>query len=131
MFWKKKRSNSIFLAHEKNEKRSSFRYIPPGEAPLKAIVGKTEYHIINISASGLAFKKRNHLKEGSSHRIQIEIPGKAPVFDIAIKICFIDNEEICHCEFTDLKPEMADEIHQYVFERQMIDIRKGIDNRLE
>ena len=124
MFWKKKQSDSIFLIHEKNEKRSSFRYITPENESLIVRINNDVHDIINISATGIAFKNK-HLKQGEGCLLNLDFPGKNLSIQVSATILSIDNENICHCEFLDLSAEQEENIHQYVFERQMKDLRNN------
>ncbi len=124
MFWRKKKNKKVSLTYESDNKRSSFRYYPPESDSFYIRIDDNTYKVDNISAAGIAFKNVD-FKKGEIKQADFNLPMVNTSMSISLSILFIDHLNICHCEFLNMSDGETDAIHQYVFEKQMQDLRNN------
>lgn len=123
MFWKKTTDNNASsekLFSTPSEVRSSFRVVPPLDAPLEATLNETPITIINISSGGFRFKKVD-LDAEKFYLAEIIIPIESQKISALVELLEDNDEKFFRCQFVDLPEDMEDLIHRYVLYRQKED----------
>ncbi len=117
MFWKEKRNNSEMFSFESNDRRSSYRVSPSANAPIAFEFGGEKVQVLNIGAGGLAFKNKG-FKSGDTQAIELLLPHQNVTLTPVLEINTIDDQNICHCNFSAVGEDEVELIHQYVLNRQ-------------
>ena len=123
MSWKKQQVEDNMFIYEIENRQMSFRISPSKDAPIYFNFGDESVNIINIGASGLCFENNGFIP-GESHLIEFELPGRNTNIAAILKVIEIDEQNVCHCLFNEMRGEAEEEIHQYVLEQQKEYIRK-------
>ena len=114
----KKKETSEILRYKPKERRKFFRVRPSDRNPVFIQLAEKTIQVINISAGGISFK--NHeLKEGQVQSVNINLPDRISIESLKIRILSIDESDICHAKFIDIKPSERENIHQYTLKRQV------------
>ncbi|MBC8432702.1 MAG: PilZ domain-containing protein [Desulfobacterales bacterium] len=117
MFWKEKQNNSEIFSFESNDRRSSYRVLPPANAPIVFKCGGEKVQMVNISAGGLAFKNKG-FKSGDTQTIELLLPYQNVTLAPILEINTIDDQNVCHCRFREIGEDEVEAIHKYVLKRQ-------------
>jgi hypothetical protein len=119
LFWKKTENNGSpkKLFSPPDEVRSSFRVVPPLDAPLKATLNEIPISIINISSGGFRFKNIE-LEAESFYLAEIIIPFENQKISALVELLENNEENFNRCKFVDLHQDIEDLIHRYVLNRQ-------------
>ncbi len=121
---KKKTETPEIVNHKPKERRKFFRVHPSSGEPVFIQLAEETIQVTDISAGGIAFK--NHkLKEGQDQSIKITFPDRIIIESVRIKIVSIDDSDICHAKFIDMKPSEREKIHRYTLKRQVEIARKN------
>jgi len=117
LFWKEKQNNSEIFSFESNDRRSSYRVLPPANAPIVFKFGGEKVQMVNISAGGLAFKNKG-FKSGDTQTIELLLPYQNVTLAPILEINTIDDQNVCHCRFREIGEDEVEAIHKYVLKRQ-------------
>lgn len=125
MFWKKKsekpeEGRKLFKVPEQS--RGAFRVAPDPLEPITLKIAGVEAHVVDISSGGLSFKNAN-FKVDAPYDISFSLPHSSAVIKVKIKILRITDSQLCPAVFIDLPPELEDEIHRYVLNRQKEELK--------
>jgi len=89
---------------------------------MELTIDNAQVRVINISAFGVGIENNNY-SEGETHNASFTLPGRNARISTTLTIIYIDPNNCCHCEFNVISKDEAEAIHQYVFERQMEELR--------
>jgi hypothetical protein len=117
LFGKRKQNNSELFFRETNCKRSSYRVPPSKSAPIVFEFGGEKVQVIDISSGGLSFKNKD-FKSGATQPIEFLLPNKNVSIAPILAIIAIGKQNICHCQFCEIREDEYEAIHQYVLKRQ-------------
>lgn len=117
MFWKEKQDNSETFSFESNDRRLSYRVAPSANAPIVFEFGGEKVQVVNIGAGGLAFKNKG-FKSGDTQTIELLLPYQNVTLALILEINTIDDQNVCHCNFSAIGEDEVELIHQYVLKRQ-------------
>lgn len=117
MFWKEKQDNLELFSFESEDRRKAYRVVPHENFPIVFEFGGEEVQAINIGAGGLAFKNKG-FKKGDTQTIELLLPSQNVTLAPILKINTIDDQDVCHCEFSTISEDEVELIHQYVLKRQ-------------
>ncbi len=130
MFWKEKQNNSDVFSLESNDRRLAYRVPPPANAPIAFQFGGEKVPVINIGAGGLAFKNKG-FKSGDIQTIELLLPYQNVTVMPVLEITTIDDQNVCHCNFSAIGEDEIELIHRYVLSRQkeIMQSKKASNNR--
>jgi hypothetical protein len=117
LFWKEKQNNSKMFSLESNDRRLFYRVLPPVNAPMVFEFGGEKVQMVNICANGLAFKNKG-FKSGDTQAIELPLPYHNITVMPILEINTIDDQSICHCQFSEIGEDEIEAMHQYVLNRQ-------------
>ena len=121
MFWKKKKKIDLKFPEQDGDQRDAYRVKPDQLRPIILSVAGNSYHVVNISGSGCCFRSHN-FPEGHLAAGTLRIPSEDLIFPVTIRVVY-RKRDICHCEFTKISAQSADELHSYVLRVQKDSIR--------
>lgn len=128
MFWKKEEDKySVNL--KSSDQRSTYRYFPEEDEKVFIIISNREFEVQNISAGGTAFYA-DHCTGGDQYEFSLRFfEDEEPFISGSLEI--IDSEgTLCRAKFINMSDETLEQIHKFVFERQLKKIRnKKLKNK--
>ena len=130
MFWKEKQNDSEIFSLESSDRRLAYRASPHSNAPIAFEFGGEKVQVVNISAGGLAFKNKG-FKNGDTHTIELLLPYQNIILAPVLKINTIDDQNVCHCNFSAIGEDEVELIHQYVlnWQKEIMQSKKASNNR--
>jgi hypothetical protein len=117
LFWKEKQDNSEMFFFESNDRRLAYRVRPPANVPIFFEFGGEKVQVVNIGAGGLAFKNKG-FKSGDTQAIELPLPYHNITVMPILEINTIDDQDVCHCQFSEIGEDEIEAMHQYVLIRQ-------------
>jgi hypothetical protein len=123
LFWKKKKNpeeekHKLFTCPA--ESRGAFRIAPHRERPVEFHLGGKRIAIDDISSGGISFKDPG-IKPGTVFDSTFTLPTQlGEKYNVKVKIVRVADGK-CFCGFQDINPEVEDQIHLYVLQRQKED----------
>jgi hypothetical protein len=117
LFWKEKQDNSEMFSLESNDRRLAYRVHPPANVPIVFEFGREKVQVVNIGAGGLAFKNKG-FKSGDTQAIELPLPHQNATLAPILEINTIDDQDVCHCQFSEIGEDEIEAMHQYVLNRQ-------------
>ena len=124
MFWKEKQNDSEMFSLESNDRRLAYRVLPQANVPIVFEFGGEKVQMVNICANGLAFKNKG-FKSGDTQTIELPLSYRNITVAPILEINSIDDQNVCHCQFREIREDEVEAMHQYVLNRQKkIDLSK-------
>jgi c-di-GMP-binding flagellar brake protein YcgR len=121
----RKKTNPLIISIDE-ERRVSFRVKPSSKEPIDVSIGRSRYHVKDISAGGIGIYKGNKDKEleiGKEYPCKMTLPLINEVISGIIRIIDI-SDRVYHCIFIGFSNEQRDKIHLFVLERQKEELRE-------
>jgi hypothetical protein len=117
LFWKEKQNNSEIFSFKSNDRRLFYRVSPSANAPIVFEFGGEKVQVVNIGAGGLAFKNKG-FKSGDTQAIELLLPHQNVTLAPVLEINTVDDQNVCHCNFSTIGEDEVETLHQYVLKRQ-------------
>ena len=121
----RKKTNPLAISIDA-ERRDSFRVEQSKKEPIDVSIGRSKYHVKDLSAGGIGIYssiKDKELEMGKEYPFKMTLPLINEVISGIIRIVDISGR-ILHCTFIGFGNKGREKIHLFVLERQKEELRE-------
>lgn len=121
MFWKRKKNKpsdqDLFKLEFEEGPRYYFRVTTSPQKPVRFQVGQRLYNVEDISAGGMGLRGPG-LANGQRLAGVLHLPGEESPVPLIMMLCNVSPNGLLGGQFTKIKEQDRERIHQYVLARQ-------------
>ncbi|MFT4608516.1 MAG: hypothetical protein ACI9V8_001463 [Urechidicola sp.] len=123
LFWKKKKTTSLGLDSNGDDRRQAFRIVPNAEKPILITIKGQAYKAVNISGAGVCIRAYN-LPVGTVASAIMRLPSENFILSMTIEV-IVKKGSFCRCRFNQVGRQAENLLHAYILDLQKVKIRRN------